>query len=197
MNKLTLTGFYTLAKEEKKSRFTAVAAPVLSIEEVSAFFEREHDPAATHNAWAYKVGNQCRFSDDGEVSGTAGKPIFGALEKQGLDNVAVMVRRYYGGIKLGTGGLVRAYGGVAARCLQSAPKCEIRVMKQAEIRIPFKDMGKIRVLLTKMGSEKLSETMETNGVFMKIRYDAFLEPRLLAGLQEILRAVPDFKIEKK
>ncbi|RTH31961.1 IMPACT family protein, partial [Thermus scotoductus] len=105
---------YTLAApvvhEEtiQKSRFIAKAAPVASEEEALAFLEAQREPQATHNCYAYKLGNLYRFFDDGEPTGTAGKPILHAIEAQGLDRVVVLVVRYFGGIKLGAGGLVRA-----------------------------------------------------------------------------------------
>ena len=79
------------------------------------------DPTATHNCWAYRIGSEYRFSDDGEPAGTAGRPILAAIDGQGCDQVVVVVTRWYGGIKLGAGGLVRAYGGCAAECLRAAP----------------------------------------------------------------------------
>ena len=100
---------YTLAApvvhEEtiQKSRFIAKAAPVASEEEALAFLEAQREPQATHNCYAYKLGNLYRFFDDGEPTGTAGKPILHAIEAQGLDSVVVLVVRYFGGIKLGAG----------------------------------------------------------------------------------------------
>ena len=83
------------------------------------------DPQATHNCWAYRIGQQYRFSDDGEPGGTAGRPILQAIEGQGFDQVVVVVTRWYGGIKLGAGGLARAYGGCAAECLRLADRVPI------------------------------------------------------------------------
>ena len=80
------------------------------------FFAANSDPEATHNCWAYKIGQEYRFNDDGEPGGTAGRPILQAIEGQGMDRVAVLVVRWFGGVKLGAGGLVRAYGGCAANC---------------------------------------------------------------------------------
>ena len=111
---LTLADKVVYEEEIQKSRFIAKAAPVASEEEALAFLAENREPEATHNGYAYKIGLLYRFSDDGEPSGTAGKPILHAIEAQGLDRVAVLVVRYFGGVKLGAGGLVRAYGGVAA-----------------------------------------------------------------------------------
>ena len=84
---------------------------------------RAQYPDATHHAWAYRIGALYRFSDDGEPGGSAGAPILRALEGQGLDHVMVTVTRYYGGSKLGVGGLMRAYGGAAAECLRGPSGC--------------------------------------------------------------------------
>src|SRR5690606_37931491 len=108
----------------KKSRFIAVAAPVCSLEQAQDFLLSQHDASATHQCWAWKINGQSRINDDGEPSGTAGRPILAVIEGQQLDNILVLVSRWYGGVKLGTGGLVRAYGGTAQLCLQQAIKIE-------------------------------------------------------------------------
>ncbi len=84
---------------------------------------------ATHNCWAYRIGQDYRFNDDGEPGGTAGRPILQAIEGQGVDRVVVVVTRWYGGIKLGAGGLARAYGGTAAECLRLAERTPLVVMR--------------------------------------------------------------------
>ena len=121
----TLAALCTHEEDIKKSRFLAYAGPVASVAEAMALFARHGDPAATHNCWAYRIGNEYRFNDDGEPGGTAGQPILRAIDGQGFDRVAVLVVRWYGGIKLGAGGLVRAYGGCAANCLRLGERVEL------------------------------------------------------------------------
>jgi uncharacterized YigZ family protein len=108
----------------KRSRFIGVAGPCTDADNaaatVSAVRARFHD--ARHHAWAWKTGGASRASDDGEPHHSAGPPILREIEGRGLDDVVVVVVRYYGGVKLGTGGLVRAYGGAAAAVLEDAPK---------------------------------------------------------------------------
>ncbi|CAL2267072.1 unnamed protein product [Prunus armeniaca] len=113
-------------KEIKKSKFIAIAGPIPDEQSAQSFLSQVRDQRATHNCWAYKVGDQYRSNDDGEPSGTAGKPIHSAIESSGIDRVMVVVIRHFGGIKLGTGGLVRAYGGVASECLRNAPTCLVK-----------------------------------------------------------------------
>ena len=84
------------------------------------FVRARSDPAASHNCFAYRIGHEYRFSDDGEPGGTAGRPMLSALEGSGFDGVCVLVTRYYGGTQLGAGGLVRAYGGAASAVLDDA-----------------------------------------------------------------------------
>jgi uncharacterized YigZ family protein len=108
--------------EIRKSRFLAQAAPAADVETASAFIARASDPQASHNCWAYRIGQAYRFNDDGEPGGSAGKPILQAIEGQDMDRVAVVVTRWFGGTKLGVGGLVRAYGGTAAECLRRAER---------------------------------------------------------------------------
>ena len=114
-----------LTEEIKKSRFIVNAAPVTSADQAAQFIDTISDPNATHNCWAWKIGQQYRFNDDGEPTSTAGRPILSAIEGQDCDQVVVVVTRYFGGIKLGTGGLIRAYGGSASHCLQQATLIEL------------------------------------------------------------------------
>ena len=92
----------------RHSRFRAQAAHAASIDAALGFLVGHSDRDATHNCWAYRIGAEYRSSDDGEPAGTAGRPILAAIDGQGLDQVVVVVTRWYGGIKLGAGGLVRA-----------------------------------------------------------------------------------------
>ena len=103
---------YTIKKksvfteEIKKSRFIATAVPIETPEEAIEVFTAIRDLSANHNCFAYKVAGIYRFSDDGEPGGTAGRPILSAIEGRDLDGVLVVVTRFFGGIKLGAGGLV-------------------------------------------------------------------------------------------
>ncbi|KAH9315517.1 hypothetical protein KI387_024144, partial [Taxus chinensis] len=105
------------------------------------------DSRATHNCWAYKLGELYRFNDDGEPGGTAGRPIHSAIVSSGLDRVMVVVIRYFGGIKLGTGGLVRAYGGVTSDCLRVAPTCVVKSKVAMILEVPFDLLGNIYPLI--------------------------------------------------
>ncbi|MCM2319695.1 MAG: IMPACT family protein [Pseudomonas sp.] len=134
-------------EEIRKSRFLALAAPIAGPAEAQAFIEQHSERSASHNCWAWKCGAQYRFSDDGEPGGTAGRPILAAIEGQDCDQVAVLVIRWYGGIQLGTGGLARAYGGSAAKCLQGAERVELVARIQAHCRVPFAELARVRARL--------------------------------------------------
>lgn len=116
----TLISPFNISEEIKKSRFVVNAAPIDNINQATEFIDSISDLNATHNCWAWKLGSQYRFNDDGEPTSTAGRPILAAIEGQSCDHVIIVVTRYFGGIKLGTGGLIRAYGGSASHCLQQA-----------------------------------------------------------------------------
>lgn len=120
----TLENPTELTEEIKKSRFIVNAAPVTSANQAVDFIKHISDLSATHNCWAWKIGQQYRFNDDGEPTSTAGRPILSAIEGQDCDQVVVVVTRYFGGIKLGTGGLIRAYSGSTSHCLQQAELIE-------------------------------------------------------------------------
>ena len=160
---LTLADKVVYEEEIQKSRFIAKAAPVASEEEALAFLAENREPEATHNGHAYKIGLLYRFSDDGEPSGTAGRPILHAIEAQGLDRVAVLVVRYFGGVKLGAGGLVRAYGGVAAEALRRAPKVPLVERVGLAFLVPFAEVGRVYALL-EARALKAEETYTPEGV---------------------------------
>lgn len=152
----------------KKSRFIARASRVDCPESASTFLARVRESDATHNCWAYKIASQYRFSDDGEPGGTAGRPILAAIEGQGLDHVVVVVTRYFGGIKLGAGGLVRAYGGTAAECLRLAHRVEVKKRKRFALRTPFDGVGQVYPLLDRFGATKLDEAFDSQGLTLQI-----------------------------
>ena len=143
----TLERAETFTQDIKKSRFVAHAAPVGSEDEAKAFIAAVSDPSANHNCWAWRVGQAYRFNDDGEPSGTAGKPMLQAIDGQGLDGVAVVVTRWFGGILLGSGGLMRAYGGTAAACLRAAAKMEIIARIEGAISAGFSDLAVLKARL--------------------------------------------------
>jgi uncharacterized YigZ family protein len=129
----------TFEEEIKKSRFQAIAVPVANEQDVKDFLEISKDISTTHQCWAWKIGNNVRFNDDGEPSGTAGRPILATIEGNELSNILVLVNRWYGGVKLGTGGLVRAYGGCAGQCLLLAEKIELIEKKKVSFSCQFNE----------------------------------------------------------
>ncbi len=153
----------------KKSLFICHAAPVTTAEEALAFFQQHHQSDATHNCWAFKLENSYRFNDDGEPGGTAGRPILQAIEGHELVNTAVLVIRYFGGIKLGTGGLVRAYGGTAAKCLHQAAKEKIIPSTQVMCTAEFSDMAMIKARLLQDGIMLIAEDFNDTGVTWTLR----------------------------
>ncbi|KGM52399.1 hypothetical protein N792_04720 [Lysobacter concretionis Ko07 = DSM 16239] len=169
--------------EVKHSRFLALAAPVESPEAALAFVAEVGDPAATHNCWAYRIGDLYRSSDDGEPAGTAGRPILSAIDGQGFDQVVVVVTRWFGGIKLGAGGLVRAYGGCAAECLRTAPRRELVEFVDCTIAFGFADTGAVHAALAAHGADKLDEQFDATGSRLQLRLPA----DRLEALREQLR----------
>lgn len=184
---LTLAGPASALLEVKHSRFLAQAAPVESGAAALDWLVRVRDPAATHNCWAFRVGQDYRSSDDGEPAGTAGRPILAAIDGQGIDGVAVVVTRWYGGIKLGAGGLVRAYGGCAAECLRLADKVERVAMATARVRFAFADTGAVHAVLAALGVERVDERFDGDGVELALRLPADRLPALKAQLRDATR----------
>jgi putative IMPACT (imprinted ancient) family translation regulator len=168
---ITLTSTHTQQQEIKKSRFIAFAGPAGSVEEALDFVAHHSAPKATHNTWAYKVGPLYRFDDDGEVGGTAGRQILSVIEKQELDHLVVMVIRYYGGIKLGTGGLVRAYSSTASRCLDEAPKKEVLPVEAVEFEVPFELTGIVYHVLDRFTGAHRQEQHGPSGLTLLVEVE--------------------------
>ncbi|MBX3688318.1 YigZ family protein [Dokdonella sp.] len=160
----TLQGPARLQQEIRKSRFLVQAAPIEDAEAALAFIGAVSARDASHNCWAYRYGDQYRFNDDGEPGGSAGRPILQAIDSQGLDHVVVVVTRWFGGIKLGVGGLARAYGGCAAECLRLAP----RIMRLAQTRLrvecDFALAPLLHARLREFGARKLAEAHTAQGL---------------------------------
>ena len=153
----------------EKSRFTAHVKPVSTKEEADAFIaeiKRKYKDA-THNVPAMVIGDKFQIqwaSDDGEPQGTSGAPMVQMLVKEGITNVVIVVTRYFGGIKLGTGGLVRAYTGVAKLGLEAAGICSVREVCSMEVRVDYTYLSKLQ----NIASERLTETAEQGAVPMVI-----------------------------
>lgn len=158
--------------EVKKSRFIAHAAPVDDEEAAKAFIERVSDPSANHNCWAWLIGQNYRFDDDGEPGGTAGRPILQAIDSQGYDRTVVVVTRFFGGIKLGTGGLARAYGGTANEALRTAESAPIVPRVRLRLSLPFEFVDAAHHALGAFEGEKLDEEYATDGVTLIVTVPA-------------------------
>lgn len=153
---------------EKKSRFIANVAPVKTEEEAQAFVEKikkEHYNAR-HNCYAYIVGENSeyqKFSDDGEPGGTAGRPIFDVLKGEELTNTVVVVTRYFGGILLGTGGLVRAYSKSAKEGVLAAEIAEMLLLREVRVECDYSLLGKVQYEIAQEG-HILKDTLYTDKV---------------------------------
>lgn len=183
----TLATAVSHSLEIKHSRFVAHAAPIGSAEDALAFLQQVAVPDATHNCWAYRYGNEYRSSDDGEPAGTAGRPILAAIDGQGFDRVMVVVIRWYGGIKLGAGGLVRAYGGTAAECLRTAPRLPLVALAELTVQAAFEDLGALHAALAAHLAEKLDETFTASGVELHVRLPADQADPLKTRLRDATR----------
>lgn len=163
--------------EEKKSRFIAHVAAVNSEEEALAFIEEKKKQFwdARHNCYAYILGEQAqtmRFSDDGEPSGTAGKPILEVLVGSGIRNLAVVVTRYFGGTLLGTGGLVRAYTKATQAGLAASEVCTMCYGYELTIVTDYNGIGKIQYLMGSRGiSTEDTDYAEQVTVRIKVSYE--------------------------
>ena len=154
---LTVDGVTENTVEIKRSKFIATLSHVESGEDAEAFVRavRKRYPDATHNCYAYiadELGNETRFSDDGEPGGTAGQPMLEVLKKRGVVKAAVVVTRYFGGIKLGAGGLVAAYTDSVTEVLDAAGIRRMTECAEVTVECDYSDHSAIESALTRAGA---------------------------------------------
>lgn len=170
----------------EKSKFIGYVRPVETREEAEAFFEeiRSMHRGATHNVPAMVIGEAFNLqwaSDDGEPQGTSGAPMVQMLVKEGITNAAIMVTRYFGGIKLGTGGLVRAYTGTAKAALEAAGLCQVREMDILKIKMDYSCYGKLQNL-TEEGAFQIRDAVFEDMVILNLA----AEPERLGEVRGIV-----------
>lgn len=150
-------------EEIKKSLFITYLAHTPTIEAAKAFVEKikTQHADARHNCWAFVAGRpedsmKWGFSDDGEPSGTAGKPILAQLSGSGVGEITAVVTRYYGGIRLGTGGLVKAYGGGVQQALKLLQTIEKKITTQLQLELDYAFMPIVQSLITQFEAQEVS-----------------------------------------
>ena len=174
------------------SRFIASAGPVFSVEEAREFIKhmREEFSDATHNVPAFLVGHgasvTAHCTDDGEPSGTAGRPILTVLQGSGLGDIVVVVTRYYGGTKLGTGGLVRAYTQSVQEVLKVLPIAQKRATYTAMLVAPYTYFERIRLLVGEYQGNIIDEDFGVD-VTLTIRFPVEYFEGFQGQLQEMTR----------
>ena len=172
------------------SKFIAIAAPASSVEEAQQVIRRIRSqfPDASHHVPAYCIGHgssvTTHCSDAGEPSGTAGRPVLAVLTGSGLGDIVVVVTRYFGGTKLGTGGLVRAYGGAAREVLDAVPRAVKSKARKASITLDYPDYESARMEINKSGATILDQNF-TGDVTM----DAIIPLEKYEQLAENLRNI--------
>jgi uncharacterized YigZ family protein len=194
---MTLSGRYPIPAREARaeiqvlnSRFIATASPIFSVDEARAFIARIKDEFAdaSHNVPAYLVGHGASVTahchDDGEPSGTAGRPALAVLQGSGLGDVAVVVTRYFGGTKLGTGGLVRAYGDAVRQVLEILPRAEKVPTHTILVATPYPLFERVRLAVEAHGGQILDEAF-TAEVTVTARFPIERLPPFQATLQEL------------
>jgi uncharacterized YigZ family protein len=185
----TIEGQAESVFKEKGSKFLAFAHPVSSVEEVKTLLEvyRKTYYDARHVCYAYLLGptgEDYRANDDGEPSGTAGKPILGQIQSFGLTNVLVVVVRYFGGVLLGTGGLVVAYKSAANGALGKATVLEKTIDVEFHLRFEFPFMDTVLRIVRKLDARIISQHYETD-CLMCVRIRKNESERLKEALEKV------------
>lgn len=170
----------------KKSRFIASAFPVKDEQEAVSLInqvKKEHSQA-NHNVYAYLMNEQVqRCSDDGEPSGTAGKPVLEVIKHKGLSQAAVVVTRYFGGILLGAGGLVRAYTEVAVQGIEKAGAVEKTLYLELRLTLDYQWLGLIKYELANAGGRRMEIAYE-QAVYIKVYVKPAIKEALCQRLNE-------------
>ena len=174
---------------EKRSKFLAFAIPVTTAEEVKAYVaeyqKRYYD--ARHACYAYMLGAErtdFRANDNGEPSGTAGKPILGQINSYGLTNILIIVVRYFGGIKLGTSGLIVAYRQAAIEALENAQIIEKTVDDDISFAFEFPMMNAVMKIVKDLNPQIIAQGYDTNCT-MTLRIRRGLMPQLVERLKKV------------
>ncbi|MEZ5660070.1 MAG: YigZ family protein [Burkholderiaceae bacterium] len=169
----------------RKSRFIARVVPVADRAAALALVQAERDahPNATHVCWALLAGGDSAANDDGEPGGTAGRPMLDVLRLQSLDGVLATVVRYFGGVKLGAGGLTRAYAGAVAEALRGAQKVPRVAMSPLAFAVPYALEGRIRHLLGEYGAQDVTVSHDS-----LVRFTAKVAAPVEATLREALES---------
>ncbi len=178
-------GTYT----ELRSKFLAFAYPVSTVDEVKAIVDeyRKKYYDARHVCWAYMLGHErltFRSNDDGEPSGTAGKPILGQINSRELTNILVIVVRYFGGVKLGTSGLIQAYKSATIEALEAAEIVERQVEQQIDIRFDYLQMNAVMRIVKEEQPAVISQQFD-NSCTMTLAIRISLAPHLLKRLSKV------------
>ena len=184
--------------EEKKSRFIAQLSFADSEEKAVAFLEqvRAANRTARHNVYAYVLQNgRTRYSDDGEPAKTAGTPVLETIGHAGVADVIVVVTRYFGGILLGTGGLVRAYTAAASGALQQAEIVSMRLVTDCAVTVPYPKFEQAQRMIAAAGA-KLQEPEYADAVTLRWRMPAGTEEALCHDLSELTRGSAEVTISK-
>ncbi len=189
-------GIYT----EKRSKFLAFAIPVTTVEQVKEIVEgyqkKYYD--ARHVCYAYRLGergDQERANDNGEPSGTAGKPILGQIHSKELTNVLVIVVRYFGGVKLGTSGLIVAYRLAAAEALEAVPHIEKTINSEMTLRFSYALLNDV-LRVVKEESPKVLEQVFDNECVVRLSMRLSRMPRLVERYEKlVISSKGDLKIE--
>ena len=181
---------HRVEEEIRRSRFITTLAHTPSLEEARAFVAqmKEEFADASHNVPAFLVGYgatvTAHCSDDGEPAGTAGRPVLAVLKGAGLGDVAVVVTRYFGGTKLGTGGLVRAYSDAVRAVLEVLPRARKVATHTVDITAPYSLLERVRRLIPELGGDILEETFAAD-VTLLVRLAVADYPPLIPRLQEL------------
>ncbi len=181
-------------QEIKKSRFIGIATRVASEGEVSERLEsvRKELPDATHHCWAYVIGDptgsaRIRASDDGEPSGTAGRPILGVIQHKNIGNILVIVVRYYGGTKLGSGGLTRAYASTTSGVVEACELERHTPRSTARLELDYPDEPVLRRLIGDLAIELL-DTRYTARVELIVRFESARRREIVDAIRDLTHA---------
>lgn len=180
----------------KKSRFITQVIALHDSADAAEHINKLSTPNASHNCWAWKVGDEYRFSDDGEPGGTAGRPMLAAIENHNFDHILAVCTRWYGGINLGTGGLQRAYGNGVNQCLQNAPKKLYVPRQRLQGHCPYSEISILQTRLAELDVIIEQEKFDAQGATFTIAAPVDQIENCQNLLQQLTNGAETFELDK-
>ncbi|AOG60029.1 hypothetical protein SHELI_v1c00740 [Spiroplasma helicoides] len=197
MKVLSENTVYTFEETIKKSKFITYIATIKDKEQLEYFISKYRRKDARHNCWAYRIGNNIitakyGYNNDGEPTGTAGEPLLKLIETNDLTNIVIFCVRYFGGIKLGTGGLQKAYSNGAITLLKEANTKQLELLYSVKIKFSITNIKMINNFLNTIKVFDYNQSFKEKEVFFEFKIDNIEKLNTILNIVEVVEKNRDF-----